>query len=194
MTHQKHLRTRFTSKAVDASEALTPRHAVRARLSGYPDGRANAAEVTDPDRVSRPKGGRIAGSLRGSAMTDSPASNARKVLVVDDSAAIRALTRAVLSVDERLVVVEANDGVEALSAVESDRPDLILLDINMPRMDGFQVLQTLRSNADTLDIPVIFFSADRPDELPPSQNAGFIAKPFDPSELLAKVLQTLAQV
>jgi len=126
-------------------------------------------------------------------MTDSPASNARKVLVVDDSAAIRALTKAVLSVDERLIVVEANDGIEALSAVESDRPDLILLDINMPRMDGFQVLRTLRTNTDTLDIPVILFSADRPRELPSNHNADFIAKPFDPSDLLSKVLQTLAQ-
>jgi len=120
-------------------------------------------------------------------MMSSSAHALRKVLLADDSEEIRALTAAVLMEADTIEVIEAEDGESAISAARRDVPDLILLDINMPGMDGRQVFRALRVDPRTADIPVIFVSADPPDRFDPSDNAGFIQKPFDPMELLRKV-------
>lgn len=120
-------------------------------------------------------------------MMSSSAHLVRKVLLADDSREIRALTAAALTETDAIEVIEAEDGETALSVARRNVPDLILLDINMPGMDGFEVLRELRVDPRTADIPVIFVSADPPNGFDRVDNAGFIQKPFDPIELLQKV-------
>lgn len=115
----------------------------------------------------------------------------RKILVVDDESKIRSILRQTL-VREGYEVVEAGGGREALEMVESERPCLILLDIMMPDMDGFEVLKELRKSFDT---PVIILSAK--DDLI-DKAVGFtlgvddyVAKPFSPLELKMRVKAVL---
>ena len=86
-----------------------------------------------------------------------------KVLVVDDEAMTRELLRIMLQ-RGGFVVVEAGGGEEALEKVESDKPDLIILDLMMPDIDGFTVCGRLRSNPETVNIPVMMLSARTDDE------------------------------
>src|SRR6266478_812841 len=81
------------------------------------------------------------------------------ILIVDDEPAVRTMDVHMLA---RLpcVVVEASDGVEALAVVRRERPQLILLDIVMPRMDGWAVLRTLQAEGFTPDIPVVLISGN----------------------------------
>jgi len=81
----------------------------------------------------------------------------KKVLVVDDESSIRLLTKSVLSGD--YTVVEAVNGVKALTAVTRHKPSLILMDILMPEMDGLQTLHELKSDPKTKDIPVIMLTS-----------------------------------
>lgn len=92
-------------------------------------------------------------------------------------------------------VVVAMDGEGALEAVDEDTPDLILLDIMMPDIDGFEVCKLMKENPKTSGIPVIFLSALTEDE---DKQKGFdlgaidfITKPFDPDEIQNKVKQHL---
>ena len=92
-----------------------------------------------------------------------------KIMIVDDEFDIRLVLSMTLE-DSGYEVVEAVNGSEALASVRSVNPDLILLDINMPEMDGFQVLEQLKSYRDTSEIPVVMISArsrprDREDAL-----------------------------
>lgn len=81
-----------------------------------------------------------------------------KVLIVDDTEFYqKAYQNKLLSVG--YITSVANNGVEALKALTTDKPDLILLDLMMPIMDGFKVLQTVKANPNLQNIPVIVFSA-----------------------------------
>jgi len=114
----------------------------------------------------------------------------RKVMVVDDDSDIVDLTRLVL---ERggYRVCTAGSGREALDLVQHERPDLILLDINMPGMDGWQVLKVLKLDETTRDIPVAMFSirGEVRDKVRGIQDGAFdyVAKPFSYEELLRRV-------
>jgi DNA-binding response OmpR family regulator len=81
-----------------------------------------------------------------------------KVLIVDDDPDMRSLYRLVLG-QEGLEVIEAATGLEALELAESEAPSLILLDIMMPEMDGYEVCRRLRANPQTAQLPVLMFSA-----------------------------------
>ncbi len=81
----------------------------------------------------------------------------KNVLVVDDEPMIRDLIRQTL--EDRYKVVEASNGEEALRLLESSRPDLIILDIMMPGIDGYTVVAKVRGNPRTKDIPVLILSA-----------------------------------
>ena len=113
-----------------------------------------------------------------------------RVLVVDDAPAIRELIAVNLEL-EGYDVDRAGDGEEALAAVARQRPDVITLDVMMPRLDGFSTIERLRSDPDTSDIPVVLVTgrasaADRArGELLGVD--GFLAKPFEPAELLATI-------
>ena len=88
-------------------------------------------------------------------------------------------------------VVTAGDGVEGIERVHRDRPDLVLLDVMMPRMDGIEVVRSLKADKTTEGIPVILLSAKaQSTDINGGLDAGaddYVTKPFDPLELLEKV-------
>lgn len=113
-----------------------------------------------------------------------------KVLIVDDSVDNRRLLVRTLQ-KSGYELAEAANGKEALSRTREFYPDLILLDIMMPELDGYQVCETLKSDPDTADIPVIFLSAktETQDKIKGLEIGGvdYITKPFDRGEVLARV-------
>ena len=112
-----------------------------------------------------------------------------RVLVADDSPANCRLLAAVLE-SRGYDVVTAAGGAEALEAVGRERPDLVLLDINMPDVDGYEVCRRLRADPSTSFLPVVMVTSAGNEERVPALEAGaddFVTKPFDPAELLARV-------
>ncbi len=116
----------------------------------------------------------------------------RKILVVDDSATVRKLISAKLEKSGHEVLC-AIDGIEALEKINEIMPDLILLDINMPRMDGYQVCKLIRNNEATKDVPVVMISGKDGffDKVRGRMagTTGYITKPFGP-ETLMKTVET----
>lgn len=117
-----------------------------------------------------------------------------KILVVDDLLENLRLLASLL-MEEGYEVKKAPDGSMALSNVPRFRPDLILLDIMMPDIDGYEVCQQLKANPQTQDIPVIFLSAlDLTFDKVKAFELGaadYINKPFHPAEVLARVKNQL---
>ncbi len=112
-------------------------------------------------------------------------------MIADDSSDnVSLLSRYLQSEGYRLVM--ASNGAEALERTRSEMPDLVLLDVNMPEMDGFAVLQEIRADPATEHIPVIILTAARPDpiDMQAGLNLGaddYVTKPFDRRELLARI-------
>lgn len=123
-------------------------------------------------------------------------SDAPKILVVDDHPASRMTAVALLSV-EGYQVLEADSGPLALERVMKSQPDLILLDVMMPGMDGFEVCRQLKQDEQTRLIPVIFITAlnDRQSRIRGIEVGGddFLTKPFDRVELAARVKSLVRQ-
>jgi len=115
---------------------------------------------------------------------------AKKILAVDDERHIVRLVQVNLE-REGYQVVTAYDGKEALEKVESENPDLHVLDVMMPYMDGFEVLQNLKRNQNTRDIPVIMLTAKAQDaDVFKGWQSGvdcYLTKPFNPKELITFV-------
>jgi DNA-binding response OmpR family regulator len=116
------------------------------------------------------------------------------VLVVDDEPAIVRLVRAKMQADGR-AVISANSGEEALKVLEDERPDLIVLDVMMPGIDGFETLRRIRTGAFSSQVPVIMLTARASDaDRLKGLNAGaddYMSKPFNPDELAARVTAVL---
>ena len=114
-------------------------------------------------------------------------STGRRVLVIDDDEAILGFIRDVLT-DEGYQVLEAIDGAEALSEASREPPDLILLDMRMPRMDGWQFAQAYRATPGP-HAPIIVITAarDAQDMATEIHAQGYLAKPFTIEDLLATV-------
>jgi len=119
---------------------------------------------------------------------------AEKVLVVDDSSVNRTLLAAILK-KAGFEIAEAQSGEEALAKVAEVLPDLVLLDIMMPGMDGYQVCTALKADERTAAIPVIFLSAlsEAADKIKGLETGGadYVTKPFDKGEVLARVRSQL---
>jgi CheY-like chemotaxis protein len=111
----------------------------------------------------------------------------RRILIVDDQASIRSVLRAALS-EAGAQVLEAEGGEEALQAVKAQPPELILLDLAMPGMSGWQMLEELRASPETTSIPVILqtSSGDFPSYEQARRHAvaAFISKPFRLSDVV----------
>ncbi len=114
-----------------------------------------------------------------------------RVLVVDDNKVIRQLIRVNLEL-EGLEVVTAADGAECLDVVHQVRPDVVTLDVVMPRLDGLATAAQLRADPRTRDLPLAIVSACTQHEVEAGLGVGvdaFLAKPFEPSELVRVVLR-----
>ncbi|MEU1848462.1 response regulator [Streptomyces sp. NPDC019990] len=112
-----------------------------------------------------------------------------RVLVVDDNKVIRQLIRVNLEL-EGLEVVTAADGAECLDVVHQVRPDVVTLDVVMPRLDGLRTAALLRADPRTRDVPLAIVSACSQREVEAGLDAGvdaFLAKPFEPTELVGMV-------
>ena len=113
--------------------------------------------------------------------------NAPLVLVVDDDPDILEAICDILGT-ESYRVARAKNGLEALEKVDAERPDVILLDLMMPVMDGVAFAHALRQRPPVADVPIVIISADGNPARAASVNArGYLAKPFDIDALLAHV-------
>jgi two-component system alkaline phosphatase synthesis response regulator PhoP len=122
---------------------------------------------------------------------------ALRVLVVDDEAPIRLLCRVNLEA-EQMDVLEAADGLSGLEAARRERPDVILLDVMMPGLDGWRVAEELLEDPDTSSIPIVFLTARA--ELRDQARGldlgglGYVTKPFNPVELAETIRDVISRV
>jgi CheY-like chemotaxis protein len=123
-------------------------------------------------------------------------SGKKTVLVVEDKASLSQMLQ-FLFLSKGLNVQIAFNGIEALEKVGGISPDLILLDIMMPQMDGFEVLEKLKGNPDTAGIPVIMLTARKSrEDMEKARHLGaveYITKPFKAVEVVDKVLRHINQ-
>ena len=118
-----------------------------------------------------------------------------KVLIVDDEEDVRLVANFSLSRIGTMEVIEAATGEQALAMAREHRPDVILLDVMMPGMDGMSTLQELRRDPHTSSIPVVFLTAKAMvsdvNRLKKLGARGVVLKPFDPTQLAGEVLAVL---
>ena len=119
-----------------------------------------------------------------------------KILVIEDTPNIQKLAKANLTASGYRVVV-AGSGEEGLKLAELEHPNLILLDLRLPGMSGWDVLMSLKTDRKLQKIPVIIMSATVPQsqeyKFPSMRTAGYLVKPFNVDELLHKVKQVLGE-
>ena len=120
-----------------------------------------------------------------------------RVLVIDDEAPIRLLCRVNLEA-EKMEVLEAADGPSGLALARAEKPDVILLDVMMPGLDGWRVAEELTDDESTQDIPIIFLTAraefrDRARGLDIG-GVDYVTKPFNPIELATLVEDLLQRI
>ena len=120
-----------------------------------------------------------------------------KILVVDDVVSNVLLLKTLLA-SEKFQICTASNGYECIEKTKSERPDLILLDVMMPELDGFDTATILKKDSETSDIPIIFITAfNTPSHLVRGFQVGasdFITKPFNRNELIMRVMQQLSLV
>ena len=114
----------------------------------------------------------------------------KKVLVVDDSAVdVKNLQR--ILQDAGCAVTVAMSGIEALAKVQADKPDLIMLDVNMPDLDGFGTARKLKQHADSKNIPVVFVTSknQKVDRVFAQMLGakGYVTKPYLPEQILEQL-------
>jgi len=114
----------------------------------------------------------------------------RKILIADDDNALRLLITTTLSGDE-YIILEAGNGVDALLTARAQHPTLILLDVNMPDLDGLEVCRRIKSDPDLEDVKIIMLTgASNPADQEAGIAAGadtYLTKPFRPLELLKAI-------
>ncbi len=120
-----------------------------------------------------------------------------KIMVVDDEPDLLEVVKLILESDGYQVVT-AGSGQEALDRLEKEKPELVLLDIIMPKMDGWEVFSRIKSNPKTTDIPVIMLTAkdqriDKLIGLHVVRVDDYITKPFGRSELLERIKHVLQE-
>ncbi|MDA0674510.1 MAG: response regulator [Cyanobacteria bacterium] len=116
------------------------------------------------------------------------------VLIVDDSSALREMVAGLL-IQAGMTIVEAKDGIEAQKKLATTTPDLVVLDIVMPNMNGYELCRWIKNNPSTQDIPVVICSSkgeefDRYWGMKQGADA-YVAKPFRPDEMVETVKQLL---
>ena len=120
----------------------------------------------------------------------------KTILVVDDDNEFRELLEDILT-QAQYEVITAKNGQEGFETAKAKKPDLILMDVEMPLLDGYGACKAIRSDPETLLIPVIFCTVhSKVDQVVKGLKAGgndHITKPFDPREVLLRVESTLKQ-
>ena len=115
----------------------------------------------------------------------------KRILIIDDEKTLCRMVKRVLEETGQYKVDMAHDGKSGLKRARKTKPDLILLDIRMPEMDGFEVLEELKSKRKTMSIPVVVLSIRTDDEskLKAARlyDDLYLTKPFDPEELKTKL-------
>lgn len=118
----------------------------------------------------------------------------KTILIVDDTN-VNILKADFILKNEGFKTLTANSGAACLKVLKTNHADLILLDIEMPEMNGFEVLDALRSNPNTSDIPVIFVTSDKETDIViraiQKKVAAYVTKPFNEDELLNHVVKIL---
>lgn len=113
----------------------------------------------------------------------------KKIMLVDDSSSIRSILKSALVAE--FDVLEAEDGVDALKKLDSSTPDLFLLDVNMPNMDGLTLLKEIKKQGKFASTPVIMLTTETKEERREEGKAagasGWIIKPCDPEKLLGAI-------
>lgn len=119
----------------------------------------------------------------------------RRILMIDDEIDLCKMVKRNLELMGDFEVEIATDGPHGLGAAERFKPDLIVLDVLMPDMDGLQVLERLKKNTNTIRIPVIMMSAKRDDvskmKAAELYDEDYLSKPVSASELIAKISEVL---
>ncbi|MCC6132714.1 MAG: response regulator [Acidobacteria bacterium] len=116
-----------------------------------------------------------------------------RVLIIDDDSGVRTVLRYFLERDLGVEVEDASSGAAGLSRAWEWQPELVLLDLLMPQMDGLQTLEALRLDPGTRHIPVVIMSASAPEEWIPKLRSlwilGILAKPFSPETVGRDILE-----
>lgn len=119
----------------------------------------------------------------------------RRLVCIEDDPELVELIRLIVQ-RYGFKIDQASSGAEGIELVESAQPDLVLLDLMMPGMDGWQVFDQLRANAGTMNIPIIIVTArtyldERVAELRAANNGHFVSKPFTPTQLMDAIYHVL---
>ena len=121
----------------------------------------------------------------------------RRILLVDDSHTVRLYGRSILTSLPDVEIEEAQNGIEALEKAVAQRFDLLLVDVNMPKMDGYTLLRELRKRPELWSIPAIMVTTeDKAEDLRRAYGAGasfHLSKPFDPELLRRSVVLLLGE-
>ncbi len=116
------------------------------------------------------------------------------IMTVDDSPSMRMLLKAALT-DLGYKVLEAEDGVHALERLDGIEPDLLITDINMPRLDGFGLIEKVRAEDRHRNLPILVLTTESSDEKKNRARSagatGWIVKPFHPDKLAAAIRRVL---
>jgi CheY-like chemotaxis protein len=119
-----------------------------------------------------------------------------KILIAEDEPDIRSLVAFTLKFAGH-TVVEVSNGADAVITAKTEQPDLILMDVRMPRMTGYEACQVMKADPETADIPVVFLSAKgQESEIRTGLESGaaeYLLKPFSPIELSDRVAELLAR-
>ena len=113
-----------------------------------------------------------------------------RVVIIDDDPDLRSLIKLTLEFTAGWEVTSAEDGASGIEAVRSVEPDAVVVDLMMPRMDGYEVCRRLKADPDTRHIPVVMLTARKQldqQQLSDSGAAGVVFKPFEPDELAGQV-------
>ncbi len=154
---------------------------------------SNEDEKLKLDISSQPKEiKKKAGSAKPLVAVKEPASSRpARILITDDSDQTRLLVKKIIEKMSRWETLEATDGEKALALIQVEKPDIIVLDIMMPNMDGYELLQEIKSNPELEDIPVLIFSAlktEKSEQKVYELGAdGFIVKPIDPKRMVEQI-------
>ncbi|MGB3294111.1 MAG: response regulator [Phormidesmis sp.] len=122
----------------------------------------------------------------------------KTILIVDDEAHIRVLMEQTLEdlEDEGVMLLTASDGAEALALIQTENPDLVFLDVMMPKMNGFEVCQAVKGDSATQGTYIIMLTAKGQEfDQKQGREVGadlYMTKPFDPDEILHKATEVLA--